>query len=275
MTFIDISGNKHLIEEMKKLISSGKIHHAYIIEGPFSVDKMTIAKAFVQGLICKEMPGIGCGVCAVCKKIENENYIDLNILRANYSEGNKTTKSVKDEDIISMISRIKTKPYEGDRNIVIIEDADTITLRAQNRLLKTLEEPPIGTVIILLSENISKLEQTIISRCVHFRVFGNRINYNEDFETASKIVKMISGKANYCELKPVIEKIDKDKLSAYALIDSMEEVYHEELVNKSLDLSKDNIFLAIEKLESARRKIQANVGIYYALKQMILEIGGK
>ena len=50
--------------------------------------------------------------------------------------------------------RLSKKPYYGDRNIAIIKDADTMTAKAQNRLLKTLEEPHPGTVIILLSKNI-------------------------------------------------------------------------------------------------------------------------
>ena len=73
---------------------------------------------------------------------------------------------------------------EGGRNIAILEDADTMTVRAQNRFLKTLEEPQPGTVIMLLSENSRMLLPTIRSRCVRVRVGGLRGSSADDRLTA-------------------------------------------------------------------------------------------
>ena len=75
----------------------------------------------------------------------------------------------QDEQISKVQSDIKKKPME-ERHMVVIQDADTMTLRAQNRLLKTLEEPFEGTVMILLSENRENLLETIKSRCVLYRI---------------------------------------------------------------------------------------------------------
>ena len=84
----------------------------------------------------------------------------------------------------------------GDRNIAVIKDADTLTVRAQNRLLKTLEEPFEGTVIMLLSENRENLLDTIKSRCIMYRL--------EDTEKAPE--EMPGGKAAELLFQALLEE---------------------------------------------------------------------
>ena len=77
--------------------------------------------------------------------------------------------SVKDEQISKLQAELQKKPL-GERNLAVIKDADTMTKRAQNRILKTLEEPYEGTVIFLLSENRENIIDTVKSRCVIYRL---------------------------------------------------------------------------------------------------------
>lgn len=269
-----VNDTTRILNEVKSVVTNENLHHAYIIEGPWSVDKTAIAKQMVKAVLCRESPGIGCGNCSVCRKIENESYMDLFIVGATSSKGKSSIKSVRDDAIEELIERLKRKPYEGERNIAIISDADTMTLRAENRLLKTLEEPPIGTVIILLSENVSMLQPTIISRCVHLRVSGGNSINEKSAKIAENIFNMIAVGCKYYEIKPEIENIGKNREDAYRFLDIMEEIYREKLVGGNLEISKNAIFNAVHKIEAARRKIQRNVSVQYALKQLMLEIGG-
>ena len=128
-------------------------------EAPYPlVNKMRASVLLMGPLLARTgrakmpIPG-GCAIGArpIDCLLYTSNHEDIFYVR---KDGN----SIKDENMSALQERLKNKPL-GERNIAIVEDADTMTLRAQNRILKTLEEPPSGTVIILLSENTE-------SRCV-------------------------------------------------------------------------------------------------------------
>ena len=156
-------------DKLSQAIRTGRISHAYIIEGDHNVDKLGFAMEFVKALLCPEDPGEGCGLCSTCRRVENGNYEDLYLVQPDRDD-KKATLSIKDADIEELQANLKMKPTGGDRNIAIIDGCDGMTPRAQNRFLKTLEEPAPGTVILLLSENMENLLPTIRSRCVHYRL---------------------------------------------------------------------------------------------------------
>lgn len=134
MSLKDTKGNEKVVERMIRAIKNRSISHAYLLEGNCSINKLALAESFVKAILCKDGEGDSCECCSSCNKLNHGNHEDVIYLAA---EGN----SIKDEAVEELQSRLKKKPYVGDRNIVILRDADTMTLRAQNRLLKTLEEP--------------------------------------------------------------------------------------------------------------------------------------
>lgn len=273
MAFDNITGNRSLIDNLQKTIQSGNVHHAYIFEGPLTADKKGIAVSFAQALLCPEIPGRGCGVCAVCRRIENGNHLDVISVQATVEEGRKV-KSVKDNHIDKLIERLMSKPYEGDRNIAIVEDAGTITPRAANRLLKNLEEPAIGTVIMLLTENIADLSQTIRSRCVHMRVLAGENSVSEYGRVSEELVSMFARREKYYNIKPLIESIGKMSYQAFAFLDSLEDEYRKRLLDRSSGMKKDTVFYAVKVIEETRRKIKMHVVTQFALKEMALKLCG-
>lgn len=263
--------NKKLTEKISESIKSGMLFHAYIIEGDSLSDKENFAKEFCKAIVCMNKPGIGCDECANCRKIEHGNYEDLHIVE---SDG----MSVKDEQIEKLQEKLKRKPM-GDRNIAVIKDADTLTVRAQNRLLKTLEEPFEGTVIMLLSENRENLLDTIKSRCIMYRL--------EDTEKAPE--EMPGGKAaellfqalleekRFVDIKQMLSSQVKSREEAFSLLDGLERIYERLLVgldDRHRTYRKDEIIRAVELLEEARRDLLAKVNYQYAIKNLIIKIGG-
>lgn len=270
MGFNEMKGNEKLVNRLTAAIKSGNISHAYIFEGQAILDKRAFAEAFVKAVLCKEAPGIGCDHCASCRKVEHGNCEDLIYVE---KDGN----SIKDEAIEQLQERLKTKPY-GERNIAIISDADTMTLRAQNRLLKTLEEPPEGTILILLSENIENLTQTILSRCVKFRLhYFGRESYEGMMEEARMIADMLLEGQPFYKRKEAISEIMKDEGKTNAFLDALEQVYRDLLVEpseKSRLYKKSKIYKNVDWIEETRRQIQRGVAKSYALKDLMIKIGG-
>ena len=189
-------------EKLRAAIGSSMVSHAYLIEGDSNADKVGFAKAFAMALLCGEDPGSGCGICPVCRKIAHESYDDLYIVRPEDKGTTSATSSVKDEQVEKLQAALKARPAAGDRNIAIISGADTMTPRAQNRLLKTLEEPNAGAVIMLLSENADQLLPTIDSRCVRVRLVSEGAEDDADAVIfAREILQMITEKAFFFDIK--------------------------------------------------------------------------
>jgi DNA polymerase-3 subunit delta' len=205
--------------------------------------------------------------------IESGNHIDIIRVKAGASK-NSTVQSVRDNDIENLISRLNTKPYEADRNIAVIEDADTMSRKAANRLLKTLEEPPLGTVIMILSENITDLPVTIRSRCVHLRVLADDAKQNDLAEKTAGFVDLLTSRGSYISLKRTIEKIGKDRDKAFIFLDSLEDEYRKRLLDMDSSIKKEVIFKAVDEIEKTRKKIKGNVTVQYALKALTLNLGG-
>ena len=272
MAYHQIRGNENLVAKLETITKSENVHHAYIFEGPLNSDKTGIAVSFAQALLCKKSPGTGCGVCPTCRMIESGNHIDIIRVKAGASK-NSSVQSVRDNDIENLISRLNTKPYEADRNIAVIEDADTMSRKAANRLLKTLEEPPLGTVIMILSENITDLPVTIRSRCVQFRVARDKNETNMYSELSAQLVTQLSSGAKYHEIKKKIESIGRIREDAYMFLDSLEDEYRDRMLIVGGSIKKEQIFAAVSEIENTRVKIKRHMTVQYALKEMALTLG--
>lgn len=167
--FADIIDQDHITEHVQNALKTGKISHAYIISGDVGSGKKTIAKAFAKTLLCENQKDTGkfiesCDECHSCKQAESDSHPDIKIL---YHE-KPTTISI-DEIRHQVCDDVYIKPY-SDHKIYIIPDGEKMTIQAQNALLKTLEEPPHYTIIIILTSNIDAFLPTIISRCIVFPI---------------------------------------------------------------------------------------------------------
>ena len=159
--FSDIYGQQQIVEHFQKAIETKKISHAYIIHGERSSGKEFIAKVFAQALLCEKGGKEPCGQCHSCHQAVSGNHPD--IIRVLHDK----PATIGVEDIRTGINNdILIKPYSSEYKVYIINEAEKMTVQAQNALLKTLEEPPAYAVIILLTSNLEMMLPTILSRCV-------------------------------------------------------------------------------------------------------------
>ena len=159
--FTDIIGQEQIKEHLRGALSTGKVSHAYIINGERSSGKEFIARIFAMALQCEKGEVEPCGECHSCKQALSKNQPDI-IYVSHEKPG-----TIGVEDIRTQINAdISVKPYSSPRKIYIMNEGELMTVQAQNALLKTLEEPPEYAVILILTTQIEALLPTILSRCV-------------------------------------------------------------------------------------------------------------
>ncbi len=159
--FKDIVGQQQLKEHLQNALATGKISHAYIINGEKSSGKEFIARIFAMALQCESEEDKPCQECHSCKQALSDNQPD--IIRIIHDKPN----TISVDDIREQINNdVAIKPYKGPYKIYIMNEAEKMTTQAQNAILKTLEEPPEYAIILLLTSNVNALLPTIQSRCV-------------------------------------------------------------------------------------------------------------
>lgn len=163
MSFSEILGQRRAISFLRRALEIGRLPHALLFTGPKGVGRFRTAVAVAQGLNCLGgTKGDCCDRCLACTKIARGIHPDVHIVAP---EG----ASLKIDQIRGLTQEATRRPYEGRRKTFILDQAQTMTEQAQNALLKTLEEPPGATVLILIAPDTSALLSTIASRCSQIR----------------------------------------------------------------------------------------------------------
>lgn len=159
--FRDIIGQEQIREHLQNALAGKKVSHAYIINGEKSSGKEFIARIFATTLQCEQGGIEPCGECHSCKQAASGNQPD--IIKITHEKPN----TISIEDVRKQITGdVAIKPYSSPYKVYLMEDAEKMTVQAQNALLKTLEEPPEYVVILLMTNNINSLLPTVVSRCV-------------------------------------------------------------------------------------------------------------
>ncbi len=154
----DILGHTSQKELLKGYLAMDKVPHAFLFSGPMGLGKTRVAIEFFKALNCLERPGDPCDACRNCVKANSLSHPDLVMLGAD--EGWIQVKEVR-----AVIGDIALKPFEARTRVIIMEPAERLNKASANAILKTLEEPPQGTAIILVSHKPTLLLPTIVSRC--------------------------------------------------------------------------------------------------------------
>ncbi|MCE5193855.1 MAG: DNA polymerase III subunit delta' [Nitrospiraceae bacterium] len=165
MALRDIIGHKKQINILLGTIKRDRISSAYLFAGESGIGKKTAAINFAKVLNCKNpKEDDSCDECASCRKIDAGTHPDFLIISPEKGE-------ICVEEVRNIEETLSFAPYEGKRRIVIVDDSETMNSFAANAFLKTLEEPPHRSTIILITSSPDRLPETIRSRC-------SRINFS-------------------------------------------------------------------------------------------------
>jgi DNA polymerase-3 subunit delta' len=188
-----VIGNAAAAGFLRAVLLSGRTSHAYILTGPAQVGKRTLARAFAAGLVCQNAPpavavppaesgaavstmlprtlnldvpaappvrDLPCGRCRACALVARDSHPDVRFVGLEPGR-----RSILIEQVRQLEHDAGLRPYEGTRKAFIVVDAELLTDAAANALLKTLEEPPDDTVLVLTAADASQVLPTIASRC--------------------------------------------------------------------------------------------------------------
>lgn len=141
-------GFENIIENFKNRCNNENISHAHLISGEDGIGKSILAQILSKLILNGDM---------------DRDYVDIINYRLN-----KASFGV--DDIRNLIDEVNKKPFEGNKKVIIIHQGNKLTIQAQNALLKTIEEPPVGVYIIILCENLELILDTIKSRCEIYKL---------------------------------------------------------------------------------------------------------
>jgi len=173
MAWSRVLGHDEAVTRLRESIARGRLAHAYLFVGRRGVGKELLSRELAKALQCRQPGADPCDECPQCRKVEHDNHPDVTFVRLleGARGGARRSQIVIDQVRQEIQQPISYKPFEGQWKVFVVADAERMTEQAQNCLLKTLEEPPPRSVLVLLAERLEPFLPTVVSRCqvVRFR----------------------------------------------------------------------------------------------------------
>src|SRR5438445_7442534 len=167
MLFKNVIGHEQPKHFLQSALQSGRLPHALLFHGQDRIGKRLMAKVLAQAVNCEAAPPLSppdaCGSCRSCHQIDIGSHPDVTMIEATSGKGE--TEQTRDIE-----SRFIYRPLVRSRKIVMLDNADLLRPEAANALLKTIEEPPPDSLIVLVSARPEALLPTIRSRCQEIRL---------------------------------------------------------------------------------------------------------
>ena len=155
-------------EGIRNSFEAGRLAHAYVVVGSPRGNAMEFAESFLQLLFCKgaEKP---CGECVDCQRVQAHKHVDTL-----WIEPQSKSRQIKAEEVRGLVRRMTQTSFEGGWKAGILVSAECMNTTSANILLKTLEEPPPKTILLLITDSPQALLPTIISRCQKIVLSGGK-----------------------------------------------------------------------------------------------------
>lgn len=158
--------NRSLWNNVLERRRRGAMPHALLLAGPAGLGKRAFAAALASLLLCENAGDAACGLCRGCLLVAAGSHPDRAEVHLELRDDGKTPRTEITVDQIRTLSqRLSMTAQFGGHQVVLIDPADLMNTAAANALLKTLEEPGAGTVMLLIADQLSRLPATIRSRC--------------------------------------------------------------------------------------------------------------
>jgi DNA polymerase-3 subunit delta' len=256
VSFSDHTEHPQIVEQLRRSLQRGRLAHAYLFAGPRGAGKADLARTLAKALNCPKTEHDSCDRCDSCRRIDDYTHPDIYWVRPE-SKGRRITI----EQIREFERAANLKAGSARVKVGIIVDADCMGDEASNAFLKTLEEPPAQTVILLLSSQPQRLLPTISSRCL-------RISFGPTGKTVSPY---------RARVLPVLARDDAGVAGAYrrlaelsGLLQSLRgEIRRQIESEENLDRYDELDPKVRERLE---RQMEARVeGEYRAAREQVLE----
>jgi len=177
MAFRDFPDQQQGIQLLQRSLERGRLAHGYLFNGVQLEELEGLAQTLAKTLNCLNPVRAegaaavdSCDQCLNCRKIQNGNHADVHWVRPE-----SKSRIVSVEQMRELMQEIYLKPTEAEYKLAIVVAADRLNVQAANAFLKTLEEPPSRSVLVLLTTEPQRLLETIVSRCLRLNFAGDGI----------------------------------------------------------------------------------------------------
>src|SRR5258706_3380517 len=164
MSFAEVLGHDHVKFVLARLLERGRLPGALLLAGPSGVGKKKLAMEVARALVCDAPGDRPCDVCHAC--LRSAKGIHPDVFRIEPA----TPTAIKIDQVRDLSREILSRPYEGRARAFVVDDAHLMTEEASNALLKSLEEPPPTSHVMLVTASPQALLPTIRSRCQVLRM---------------------------------------------------------------------------------------------------------
>jgi DNA polymerase-3 subunit delta' len=176
MSFAEFVEEKQVVQLLQRSLGNGRLAHAYLLTGTALDELERMARTLAKTLNCSQPPQRGtsglpldsCDHCLSCRKIEGDNHPDVHWVRPE-----SKSRVIIIEQVRELMQAVYLKPAEAQFKAAVIVAADRFNVQAANAFLKTLEEPPDRSILLLLSTEPQRILETILSRCM-------RLNFSSE-----------------------------------------------------------------------------------------------
>ncbi|MBP5750621.1 MAG: hypothetical protein J6X24_07510 [Firmicutes bacterium] len=293
MSFAELTSNKAVAAQLQPLLQSGKLVHAFLFVGG-KESRLQMGRALAEAILCESpADGDACGTCLSCRKFRHGNHEDYLYVDLETAPGNAKTQIGVDA-VEALQEQLKLKPF-GKRHAAVIEEAHLLNTAAQNKLLKTLEEPAGDSVLILLAEKREALLPTVVSRCSTYYLEEDReIPDEEMLKLAREFFALCAQRPLFFPrrdcLKPLLEEKNDPRGKASAFLSCLQMLLRDALlfpygtkpspfsdgwnefglVCEKMD--RDALDRAIAAVEDAGRSVRLGYNTGYTLKKLCLDL---
>ncbi|MHC4873933.1 MAG: DNA polymerase III subunit delta' [Planctomycetota bacterium] len=163
MKFSEIIDHQRVIEQLIGQLERDKLNSGYLFTGMSGIGKRTLIKAFAAAILCTDSKTSACGECRSCRAFEQESHPDFLVLEEAKNE-------ISVAEMRDFCREINKKPVLSSAKVCFIPNSHKMNVESSNCFLKTLEEPPDDTCIMLRSESTDEMLKTIVSRCQIIRM---------------------------------------------------------------------------------------------------------
>ncbi|MBG9367103.1 DNA polymerase III subunit delta' [Streptococcus sp. NLN64] len=145
-----------LLQRFQRMIQAGKMSHAYLFTG--AAERLDMTLYLCQALFCDEpLQGLPCGQCRSCRLVESQTFPDIHLVEP-------VNRMIRTEQVRDILTQVSQSGIEGEAQVFVFEDAETMHLNGANALLKSMEEPTGRQYFFFLSQSSEKILPTIRSR---------------------------------------------------------------------------------------------------------------
>ena len=183
MAFADFPEQQDVVQLLQRSLERERLGHAYLFCGTDLEELAAVSRTLAKTLNCENpvrrnaegWPFDCCDACLSCRKIENENHPDVQWVRPESKSRVITIDQMRD-----LMQTVHLKPTQAAYKVAVIVAADRLNVQAANAFLKTLEEPPAASILILLSTEPQRVLETILSRCLRLNFAGEGERHRDE-----------------------------------------------------------------------------------------------